>query len=607
MDDRLRPQSDRNSGAAESDSAAPADPTESSRPTAVIAVGISDSIADVLGRFPGYPGHGVRLTIPPGSALFLTASEFRALKEASDQARIVTTVETEDPLRRQLARMFGLNTHHVGAPTGPRLVTPTPGRSQLPAQSIPAPIKPGQIVSLPTTSPGGSEQSQSAPSAERTRLSRTPRSTAPSQTDSAAVWSRPVEVGPKGRSIDSPLAAAALPTDHGEEDRSGGRRRTILIIVAGIIGLLLVILAGLAVVAVTLTTADVDLELRRQTVTGSTQVEFVAGGGAQAEGATTVPAQFVSVDVTVETTAPATGVDQVGVTPAAGTIQLANPTDQAVEIPAGTTGTGDTGVEFTFTDDVTVPPATDSAPGETDAVIETITLGTAANLGPGELSGVLKSGVFFSNRLEGLTGGTDHEGKIVSEDDIEAARSAASDALTEAASERFSQTLQSNVMAIPSTFDIEQQGETFDHEAGDAAETVTRRAVYSVTALTYSADDLKRAMNPSLGEALSASTPDGYALDESTIRLGVPEVSSDDAAEGVITAEVPVNARATASFTPEQEASLIERLEGVDDEEAEAILAAEPAVESYAIKHSPDWLSRGMPGDAGRIEIHVDD
>ena len=120
---------------------------------------------------------------------------------------------------------------------------------------------------------------------------------------------------------------------------------------------------------------------------------------------------------------------------------------------------------------------------------------------------MLESGVFFSNRLEGLAGGTDQEGKVVSEDDIEAARSAATDALTEAASERFAQTLQSNVMAIPSTFDIEEQGETFDHEAGNPAETVTRRAVYSVTALTYSADDLERAVNPALGEALSASDP----------------------------------------------------------------------------------------------------
>ena len=223
------------------------------------------------------------------------------------------------------------------------------------------------------------------------------------------------------------------------------------------------------------------------------------------------------------------------------------------------------------------------------------------------MSGVLESGVFFSNRLQELTGGTDQDGTVVSEEDIEAARSAATEALTGAASDRFAQTLQSNVMAIPSTFAIEEGSESFDYEAGDSAETVTRRAVYSVTALTYSADDFESAVNPTLGDALSASIPEGYAIDESSIRLGIPEVSSGENAESVIIADVAINARATATFTPEQEADLIDRLEGTDDDEAEAILAAEPVVESFTIAHSPDWLARGMPGDAGRIEIRLDD
>ena len=89
-------------------------------------------------------------------------------------------------------------------------------------------------------------------------------------------------------------------------------------------------------------------------------------------------------------------------------------------------------------------------------------------------------------------------------------------------------------------------------------------------------------MNPTLGDALSASIPEGYAIDESSIRLGIPEVSSDENAESVIIADVAINARATATFTPEQEADLIDRLEGTDDDEAEAILAAEPVVESYS-------------------------
>ena len=127
----------------------------------MIAVGISDSIADVLGRFPGYPGHEVRLAIPPGSALFLTASEFRALKEASDQAGIVTTVETEDPLRRQLARHVWPQYAPRWRPDGPSPCYPTPDRSQSPAQpphrqSNPARSSPCRPAPLP----GASSRSQ---------------------------------------------------------------------------------------------------------------------------------------------------------------------------------------------------------------------------------------------------------------------------------------------------------------------------------------------------------------------------------------------------------------------------------------------------------------
>lgn len=196
---------------------------------------------------------------------------------------------------------------------------------------------------------------------------------------------------------------------------------------------------------------------------------------------------------------------------------------------------------------------------------------------------------------------------MVDKDDIEDARSAGADALTEAAAERFAQMLRPNVMAIPSTFAIEERAETFDHEAGDAAETVTRRAVYSVTALTYSADDLENAVGPSLGESLATSIPEGFTLDESTVRLGRPEVPTSEDAEAVVTAEVPVNAQASVTFTTEQEAILIDQLVGADDDEAEALLAAVPGVESYTVNHSPDWLARGMPGDADRIEIQVND
>src|SRR5215216_867209 len=71
-----------------------------------IVVGANDSVPDVLTRLRTATGGPATIAIPVASSLFLTASEFRALKATTDQSRITLTVETDDRLRKQLATMF---------------------------------------------------------------------------------------------------------------------------------------------------------------------------------------------------------------------------------------------------------------------------------------------------------------------------------------------------------------------------------------------------------------------------------------------------------------------------------------------------------------------
>ncbi len=381
-----------------------------------------------------------------------------------------------------------------------------------------------------------------------------------------------------------------------------------LIVAAAILATLLLVLAGLAVASMTLTTADVVIELRQQPVTGSVTVRVVATGSADPDDALVIPGRYVTVDVTIEQTTVATGTANVGITPASGTVQLANPDERPVEIPAGTTATGDTGIEFRFTTDVTVPAATDSAPGQGEAAIETISLGSAANLGAGDLNGLLDSGVYFSNRLLALAGGTDQAGTVVTEADLATLRDAAAAAVSTAANERFGQTLLADVTVIPSTFQVGEPRETFDHAAGDAGERVTLKAVYAVSALTYSESDLEELAGEQIAQSLARGVPAGFELDVRSIRLGAPEVVSDggQSREGT-TVDIPVTARAVAVLTPAREAELAAELSGQDDDTAVAMLSGDPAVARVSIRHSPGWLARGMPDDADRIEIQIED
>lgn len=401
---------------------------------------------------------------------------------------------------------------------------------------------------------------------------------------------------------------AAPVTSETAPARSRIRRRTVLIALSALLALVVLIAAGLAVAAMTLTTADVIIELKREPVAAETTFRIVADGGADPGGEIVIPGRYVTLEVTVEASVPATGTASVGVTPATGVVQLANPGNAPVDIQSGTTAVGDAGLEFRLTSDATVPAATADAPGLAEASVEAVTLGTAGNVGPGELSGVLDSGVFFSNRLAELAGGTDESGTVVADEDLSAVRAAVAAAATDAATGRFAETLQSDVTAIPSTFEMGEPRETFDHVAGDPAETVSLRAVYTVTALTYAGADVDAVVRSRLIRDLAAAVPAGYTLDESTIRPSTPSVveGATSDATGVLVS-MPVSARAVAAYSGDDADALAERLSGQDDAAARETLEAETAIEAYSVRHAPGWLARGMPDDAGRIEIRIDD
>jgi hypothetical protein len=71
-----------------------------------ILAGEGDGLPEVLQALRSTGGDQATVVIPPESGLFLTASEFRALKSTAEQVGVTVTVETDDRLRRQLAQMF---------------------------------------------------------------------------------------------------------------------------------------------------------------------------------------------------------------------------------------------------------------------------------------------------------------------------------------------------------------------------------------------------------------------------------------------------------------------------------------------------------------------
>ena len=94
-------------------------------PETTIVVTVFEGLPDVLGRLRAAANQPVRLEIPAGSPLFLTAAEFRALREVAQDRRIGLTVVTDDPLRRQLAGVFALPVEGQDGPRGAPAAAPT--------------------------------------------------------------------------------------------------------------------------------------------------------------------------------------------------------------------------------------------------------------------------------------------------------------------------------------------------------------------------------------------------------------------------------------------------------------------------------------------------
>ncbi len=103
---------------------------------------------------------------------------------------------------------------------------------------------------------------------------------------------------------------------------------------------------------------------------------------------------------------------------------------EPLAVEAGTTVATETGVEFAFTEAVTVPaadPAT-GRPGAATGTVQAVQAGSGGNVGTGEIGGRLPNGVYYSNRMQPAAGGSDKEFPVVAQEDLDALRAAANSA-----------------------------------------------------------------------------------------------------------------------------------------------------------------------------------
>ena len=115
-------------------------------PVSTIAIGPDDTLVDVFDRIRAAGVTPVELRIPNESSLFLTAAEFRTLRDVADHGRHVVSIRTPDSMRLQLAKLFGLDVALAPVPVDAPPRPAVPSVEPTPTKRVPAPVAPPQGV-----------------------------------------------------------------------------------------------------------------------------------------------------------------------------------------------------------------------------------------------------------------------------------------------------------------------------------------------------------------------------------------------------------------------------------------------------------------------------
>ncbi|MGH2562059.1 MAG: hypothetical protein ACRDJH_23620 [Thermomicrobiales bacterium] len=521
--------------------------------TSTISIAVHDTLPDVLDRLRGAGDTPITLEIPAGSPLFLTANEFRALRTAVDREHLALTIASNDSLRQQLATMFGLAIEANGQVTIPtKSEEPRPPKQWTSTRFAPKPSAQEEIAT-----------------------------TIADQTDDGERSAEEIE----------------------SEPSRGPSPRTLLI--GGIAALALVAFLGFLASYFFLPRATIAIELKREPLSDEL-ILGVAPAGAPALPDTdlTVPAQPVVADVTVTLSTPATGEKLLPDQPAAGSIRLSNPTAAEITVPKETQVTSSAGVTYAFTDDAPVPAAADGQPTFVDARVIATGGGAAGNLDVGALSGKLDVGVYYSNRMGPIEGGTDRAVKVVGEADLENLRGQIDQALRDDALTAFEKQLSGGEQVVKASLVWGEISPTFDRQVDEEAESVGVTTTVRVTAIKYNAADAVSQAEDALRTRLAEAAPEGYELAPSTLVLDGP-VLLDEGPDGS-RFKITATASAAATFPPEERDRLANDLTGKDDDEVATILQALPGVESFDVSYAPGFLGERMPRVGGQIRIETD-
>lgn len=517
------------------------------------------------------------------SDLLASAAEHRILATLARELDVHLRVDTDDPIRLELARIYGLHDIADAQRLRERPEWISTNEATRKSENI-SPTEPATDHFDLTT-----EEISEAPESSGER----PDFDDVSQGSFSFVISPPV---PRRPDIAEP------PTwDLSEPKRARHRRRTAPLLMGSIVVVLLgigILLAGMIAPWMRVTAAP---------ATAPVTVDVTVGLAGSAENLDVVlEPRTISRTLESTVTLPATGVRLVPDGTATGIIMLTNASTTERIVEAGTYFAGPGEVGFVTSEEVVVPPADPFGTltfGSATVAVAADVPGLDGNVNEGEISGQLDDDLFYTNRTA-TTGGTVREITFVQESDIASAREAARAQLDIDPTQALARELQVGEKLLPDSTEVGDVEFGVDRQPGEDAAEVTVRAVRSISGEAYDPSQLQEAGIRAVQERLAAAVPGGWALVARSVDISEPSSLSDVAAPAYrFTAEATL----TRLIENQEIEELRDALVGASATEIDTILAGWDSVESIQVERGPSWLPWDVPVRLGtRVEIDLE-
>lgn len=574
------------------------------RQSDVFTVSRPDDLDEIERRLAEEDLEELTLDIPEGATTLFTAREFRRLASAARAAGVVVRIASDDPLRRELARIIGLPV--VGA--AERHATPdpepaSPEETAAPAASVaddgdaptrridmPASAEDGIApVEVPLTPWRGLDTARQVEDDEVDDGSWSfvitpPTRPAPDRTEdldaSWAAWA--------SRSFD--VAGEAAPRRR-RRSRRGPRVVAAILALVVVAAVLLVVVAPAATIAVTPRVEVVQAQV--------TYGLALPGASFDVQIAPT----SVSTTLTASASIPTTGERFVPDSTATGSLLLTNPSTAEVFVGAGSVATDARGAEYVTTADVVVPAADPYGSmtfGSVAAPVRASMPGTDGNADAETIYGQWDTGVFYTNR-DPISGGTVRRIATVSDADRAALEATARAELDARAANALAGLVPAGATLLPGS---EQRGEItlrFDHAVGEDATALRVEASLPVTAQIFDPEAMRAQAADEVTRRLSASAGDGELLDGS-VEVSEPQPNGESVADGfTISAQARVERPVDRSALD----AIRDRAGGADVSDVVAEARQIHGVEAASVDRHNSWLWSGMPLLTSRITIEV--